>query len=251
MNGIHGRLLLVGLLLVILVAFQLIAAPAWPTERSAQWAAVNTLATIAIFLATLAGLIGLIYLYRGEQRAHEQMRLELGPYLRIDLAPDKPNGTFTPPLVDTRFDFDYAAFNPASPTEPVTLLSRWIGQTEVCLWIENQQTHSSGVAVDVVVDIELEVPLDPDGQSSGLQPMTVNFHYLEPGRRVRYRLASVTESIPYLVGEVVAVRYFDVTRRRLHFAHGSAAFEWLGTFLVNRRKVFHDEELYEHTTAET
>lgn len=94
------------------------------------------------------------------------------------------------------------------------------------------------------VDLEFIVPTDRTDSTHQRLPVTVRFHYVEPGRQVQYTVASLSKDIPSLIGEVTAIRYYDVQRRRLHFAHGSAKFEWLGDFLANRRKVFYGEEGY-------
>lgn len=93
--------------------FQGLVVRTWPDGRTSGWSAAGSLASVITTVTAFAGLVGIAYVGRESKRARQQMRMELGPYLRVDLAPVAPGrGTFTTPEVKSEFQFDYAKFNP-------------------------------------------------------------------------------------------------------------------------------------------
>ena len=114
--------------------------------------------------------------------------------------------------------------------------------TEICLWIQNQQTHPTAVAHNVLVVLDIEVPARSAGEMPLTETYNVVVHYLEPGRTLRYLIGKVHDAIPYVLGRVRTVIYYDLYGTELAFAHGSSEFSWSGESLVNHRNVFRGGE---------
>lgn len=236
-------LFVLSIILVLAIAYFLVV-PSWPDQVADAWVAAGTLATVVTTAVALAGLIGVTLLRNEARRARQQMRAEIGPYLRIDLYTEFDGGTFSPPI-DSAPRYDWAAFNPGP--RPDSHIDPWIlpSGVPILLRVGNQQEHRAGVAHSVSIDVELQVPVR--GDSSDNEPLqhveTVTFHYVEPGKAVIYEIARLDSSIPFVTGRVQSIIYFDLFNRPLHFGHGSGAFEveTAGGVHVNSRRVFYEE----------
>lgn len=207
----------------------------------AQWQAAEAIATWVIAGATVIGLVAIIVVYRQRREAQRRFRVELSPYIRIDFAIDEPSGTWTPPPADQiDNDLTFADLEPDQPTD-VGMLGHWKGNRDICLWMRNLQERPTGVADNIFVVMELDVP-DIEENVLWRETFEVTFAYLAPGQTARYVLASVSNEIPYLAGRITSVRYSDMYGSTLAFAHGSTEFEFReDRTMINERNVFRSE----------
>lgn len=215
------------------------------------WAAVGAVATSIAALGALAGLVALwflrsqVVLFREQLSGfRQQTRMQLAPYLRVDLAPHRTDGTWTPPEVPAEYQFTYRDFNPEAEAAP-DIFEGWSSEDEVpvYLWLANRQTHPGGVARNIVVNIEVRTPAVDGSNDVVVNHYNVDLHYLEPERQIQYLVGSVSTTIPHLAARVAAVAYSDMYGNPLSFAHGSSAFTWDGSRLVNERVVFQNENV--------
>lgn len=233
------RVLTVSVLVILLAVIQFAIVENWPADLEAQWAAVGSLSALVAGSIAAIGLVGLWFVRQQIRQGRQQSRVEVGPYLRVDLAPDVVGGTWQPPEADERYTFTYADFNPGEP-EPRSPLDEWPSLDEpidVWLWMSNHQRHPGGVAHNVEVLVELVIPQHSDVERPVQIEFRVQVHYIEPGRQIRYRIARVPREIPYARGRVMSLRYSDMYGNAMAFAHGSTNFEWSAPFLVNGRSV--------------
>lgn len=235
------RLVVLMAILLFALTFQIAVSEQWPSTEDVQWVAVGSAATVVVASASMVGLAGLGLVASQTAANRRQARVQFGPYLRIDFAPDSDLGTWRPPKVDDHFDFDWAAFN-SGQDEPETPLSGWRSPEgfDLCVWMTNRQTAAGGTAINVAVDLEIVVAdvAQPDATLRFTYELRV--HYLEPDRCIRYRVARLSPDIPYLRGEVRRVAYLDPNETALAFAYGSSAFEWDGERLDNKRQSFRE-----------
>lgn len=239
------RLALAIVVTVVVVVTALLVGPAILDSLAGlslkQWQAAEAIATWVIAGATAIGLAAIILVYRQRQEAQRRFRVELGPYVRIDFAIDESGGTWTPPDA-TKIDNDltFADLNSDEPAD-VGMLDSWRGNRDICLWIRNMQDLPTGVADNISVEVELDVP-DPEEDIFWRETFEVTFAYLAPGQMIRYVLASVSNEIPYLAGRITSVRYSDMYGSTLAFAHGSTEFEFReNQSMINERNVFRSE----------
>ena len=229
---------------VLLIASAYLTSARWPDQNVDGWVAVGSLATLVTTCVAIAGLVGIVLLRSEARRARQQMRAEIGPYLRVDVYTEFPGGTFVPPA-DNAPRYDWAAFNLSEPRPP-SHLDAWLKSdgVRVLLRVENQQTHRAGVAHSIAIDVEIQVPSTDDPSGEPLRHTeAVTFHYVEPGKAVMYEVSRLNPDIPFVTGRVLSIVYFDLFNRPLHFAHGSGTFEVgsAGGIHVNSRRVFFEE----------
>jgi len=211
----------------------------WPSSEANAWTAVGSIATVAVAVASIIALVGLSLVAAQTETHRRQSRVQFGPYLRVDFAPDSTDGTWSPPAgVDERFRFGWDEFNPHTE-KPATPLDQWTADegVDLCVWITNKQTAPGGTAVNILLTMEIKV-----GDHEDATPFEYELavHYLEPCRQIRYTLATLDPDIPYLRGEVTRVSYLDAHEQPLTFAYGAASFEWDGQRLDNHRKSWSD-----------
>ena len=221
----------------------------WPTEIADQWAAIGVIASVVTAAFAAAGLIGIAILWRqvGAQRQQlvqerQRFRVELSPYLRLDLGPELPTGTWAPPrsdLIDNALTFQDV--HPGI-TADLGAIAAWPGSVDICVWLWNMQSQVSGIADNIEIEVEFEVPDRNDPDVVWTIPFQLTFAYLAAGQRIRYLIASVSDETPFLRGRITVVRYSNMYGDRLSFAHGSAAFSWEGQSLTNERYIFRGEE---------
>jgi hypothetical protein len=235
------RILVVFLLILFMAITQFAIVPAWPSDRVGGWSAAAAIATMLTTLTAFAGLVGLLHLRSEARRARQQMRADIGPYLRVDLFVSAPGGTYAQPSPDSATYYSWDQFNPGA-SEPPTAVDPWrTGDgTPLLLRVENQQKHAAGIAHNLEIILEIYVPsanapLDDDPVQ---HVQTVQFHYVEPGRSVGYEVARLDPQIPYITGRVQSITYHDLFGSTLHFAHGSGIVEVGGGVHVNSRKIF-------------
>jgi hypothetical protein len=213
----------------------------WPESRAEQWGAVAATATAVAALAAVAGLLALAFVYGQSRDSLRRFRVELGPYLRVDFAPDAGGGTWKPPAREKLSNDLTSADVGGGPTDLGGLLA-WSGDVEICLWLQNMQPHTAGIAHEVRVDVELSFPDASDDTLDRVLEFQLRIAYLEPGQHIRYLVASVDGSIPRLSGRVTGISYQDLYERELRFAHGSAEFRLAGGKIANDRHVFREED---------
>lgn len=237
--GLRLRVILglAALLLVSVTAYSIAVDPGWPKAQMERWSVIYTVAAVATAGIASAGLITMLYLREQVRGLRQQTRMQLAPYLRIDLAPDSTEGTWTPKPPDDGFSFDFGAFNPGSIEEDPFPNAHGDDEVDICLWVENRQAEPGGIATNVEIQMRFEVGA---GDVPDVVEYKLELHYVEPRKRLRYRIGRVSKSAR-LTGEVTAIVYLDMYGKSRSFGYGSAAFVMNGS-LENRRVVFQGGE---------
>jgi len=227
------------LLVLALATVLLISALTLGKLEADTWIAIGNAATVFVAVASVVALAGLLLIWDQTETHRHQSRIESGPYLRVDFAPDSMDGTWSPPQsVDERFMFDWNDFNPSIP-EPPSLLDAWRKEAgfDLCIWLTNKQTAPGGTAINILITTEIDVT-ESDHETTATFPFELKIHYLEPGRSIRYRLATLDPEIPYLRGRVTGVTYWNAYEQPLAFSYGATEFEWNGLRIDNQRRYF-------------
>jgi hypothetical protein len=209
----------------------------WPAERGDQWTAVAAIGTAMTALIALGGLAAVLLARAQLGALHRQTRIDLAPYLRVDLSLNVPNGQWRPPEVDPHYQLTRQDLYPLTPAPRLFEGWRSDDEVEVFLWVTNQQSHPSGLARWIVINLEFEVSDPPAGDSTQIVDDALFLHYIEPGRVVRLSLGRLARHVPYLSGRVTGLAYSDITGDALSLGHGSTEFEWDGRRLANYRNV--------------
>jgi hypothetical protein len=217
-----------------------VAVEYWPKSRDAQWQAVEAVATVVTAVVAVVGLIGLVFFYKQNRDSMRRFRVELGPYLRVDLAPDVSGGTWAPPARESLSNA-LTASDIGEESSDLGGLRDWPGKAEICIWLWNTQPHTAGIAHRIWVDVEFVFPDATEASVERVLKFELHIAYLAPGQRIRYLVASISDQIPWITGRVTGVRYLDLYERELRFAQGSAEFRLEGSKLLNERHVFREE----------
>ncbi len=200
----------------------------------------TTTAGWALSVATLS-LFSLIGLFSQLGETRRRFRADVAPYLRVDLSPFGPAGSWAPPVDRIGSDLTFADLNPDEARE-ASALDSWSGDIPIYLWVENRQTGSAGIADNVQVEVELEFPDRSDPETLWRVTSLVRFSYLEAGHLNRYEIARVDQDIPFITGAVTEIRYETMFRRYSTWGHGSAAFSFRNGHLLNERVAFRQRE---------
>ena len=199
-----------------------------------EW--ITAAAAIVVAVIAVIGIIGLIV-----QR--QRQRLELGPFLRIDVGPNHSAYLWEPPQAHRVLED--RGFSHAKPDE---------ANHDLWAWIENRQTTSLGHATRINVSIEISHP-DPEGKH--VQDLLVlDASYVEPRQTVAIKILKFTASWDSLLARVISVTYRDVWGHRQSGFYGRQyckyqsgdfvpypGFDWVGASRLARMIQWIDEKI--------
>lgn len=147
-----------------------------PFSFSAE--SVGAWATVA--LVTVA-IVGFYFTIAGLRAGRRRERVEVDPYIRVDLSP--PGGTpdYTAPM-----EFPYTDITAHVDGVPSAAWDAGEQGKVIAAWFRNQQTHPLGFALGVAAQVSTEVRNLEGDVTEFLHKPAIS--YIEPGRGVRIDL---------------------------------------------------------------
>lgn len=161
-------------------------------DGAAEW--VTAGASIALVIVATLGIIG----FAIRRRRH---RLDVSPYLRIDLGPNENAYLWRPPQSERTLDD--RGFSISEETEASKSL--WV-------WLRNYQTASLGHATRIWLRVEYEYA--SGGTEKTGSHLDMNAAYVEPGTTVAIKLLTFPLDCEDFVARVVDVEYYDLWEQK-------------------------------------
>ena len=184
---------------------------------------IGAVASVVVAGLALAGIAAYL-LQRQDQR------LQFGPILRVDIGPNEVVGDWQPPEADRERDFAWE----------FTLLDESpVAERDIFIWIRNTQSAPAGVAWDVGLFIEIDLPPEVAHEIELAGPIRVV--YLEAETTMRVRVLRVSQSISAFSVRLVAIQYRNRLMRVQRDTHGRLDCSFDGSGFSMRSRTIGEE----------